>query len=81
MIPVLDIDPQQRLPREAELRELEVVQVPAADGGHVVAVVPVLGEGRSHVQHIVAVPGVVLKIVKIIMICKKYLSIKKYFNL
>ena len=60
MIPVLDIDPQQRLPREAELRELEVVQVPAADGGHVVAVVPVLGEGSAHVQHIVAVPGVVL---------------------
>ena len=76
MIPVLDVDPQQRLPREAELRELEVVQVPAADGGHVGAVVPVLGEGRAHIQNIVAVPWVILKIVKIITICKNIWSSK-----
>ena len=60
MIPVLDIDPQKGLPREAELGKLQVVQVPAADCGHVVSVVAVLGEGGAHVEDVIGVPWVVL---------------------
>ena len=60
VIPVLDIDPQQGLSGEAELSKLEVVQVPAADGRHVVPVVAVLGEGGPHVEDIIGVPGVIL---------------------
>ena len=60
VIPVLDIDPQQGLAGEAELSELEVIQVPAADSRHVVPVVAVLGEGGPHVEDVIRVPGVVL---------------------
>lgn len=60
VIPVLDIDPEQGLSGEAELGELKVVQVPAADGRHVVPVVAVLGEGGPHVEDIIGVPGIVL---------------------